>query len=813
MKPFTRWMMLGILLLATGADGFAQADPSGLFERARPVWAADRDSEMNLILGFRGGFDRPEESSRATLKVACSLYYRAWVNGTYVGHGPARAGHGWFRVDKWDISDFVRPGRNVVAVEVNSPAVNGFGVMDQPGFLQAEVAYDGKVVLATGDDPRGFIARQVTERVQRVQRYSFQRGFMEAYRLRPGWDQWRISEDGPMEPAVTLSEVPAKKLLARGIPLPAMEKSYAVRVVSEGRAEPDEPMQYWKDHTLARGVSEKWKGYAPDALEEAYSLTAQRFRYTASAAADHSIDANTSLTLDDHGYLILDLGRNLTGFLGLNVTCEKPMRLYAFFDEDLFDGEVQWTRLGCNNLVVWDLEPGAYVLESMEPNGMRYVKLLAAGGACDLSGVFLRRYENGGLGRARFEASDPRLNDLFQAAVATFAQNAVDIFMDCPHRERAGWLCDSFFTARTAFYLCGDAAVERNFLENFALPESFARLPEGMLPMCYPADHYDGVFIPNWAMWFVIQLDEYVGRSRDRALAEQLKPRVEALLKWLEQHENRDGLLEKLPGWVFVEWSKANEFVQDVNYPSNMLYAGMLDAAYRLYGQEAWRDKAARVRETVRAQSLKERFFADNAVRKEDGSLEVTQNYSEVCQYFAFFFGVADKARDFGLWQILMEDFGPKRQERGLWPEVHPANMFIGNMLRMELLSREGRSGQILQESMDYLMAMVRRTGTLWENMQDTASLNHGFASHTAVTLFRDILGVRMINPRARVVRIVLPDAPLESCRGEVPCGDGTVSLSWERSGRTITYGASVPEGFRLMVTAMPGLEAVAAGN
>ena len=53
-----------------------------------------------------------------------------------------------------------------------------------------------------------------------------------------------------------------------------------------------------------------------------------------------------------------------------------------------------------------------------------------------------------------------------------------------------------------------------------------------------------------------------------------LRDRVLKLFEYFQAYENSDGLLEKLPGWVFVEWSKANEFVQDVNYPSNMLYAG-----------------------------------------------------------------------------------------------------------------------------------------------------------------------------------------------------------------------------------------------
>ena len=40
-----------------------------------------------------------------------------------------------------------------------------------------------------------------------------------------------------------------------------------------------------------------------------------------------------------------------------------------------------------------------------------------------------------------------------------------------------------------------------------------------------------------------------------------------ALFDYFERFRNEDGLLEKLESWVFVEWSKANHFVQDVNYP------------------------------------------------------------------------------------------------------------------------------------------------------------------------------------------------------------------------------------------------------
>ncbi len=146
-------------------------------------------------------------------------------------------------------------------------------------------------------------------------------------------------------------------------------------------------------------------------------------------------------------------------------------------------------------------------------------------------------------------------------------------------------------------------------------------------------------------------------------------------------------MLEKLPGWVFVEWSAANDFVQDVNYPSNMLYAGALAAAGRMYNLPQLRDKADKIREVIRQQSFDGHFFVDNAVRT-DGKLQVTKNHSEVCQYFAFHFDVATPETHPDLWKVLRDEFGPNRkQTKAYWDEVRVANSFIGNMLRFELLS------------------------------------------------------------------------------------------------------------------------------
>jgi alpha-L-rhamnosidase len=257
-----------------------------------------------------------------------------------------------------------------------------------------------------------------------------------------------------------------------------------------------------------------------------------------------------------------------------------------------------------------------------------------------------------------------------------------------------------------------------------------------MVPMNYPADHPNAKFIPNWALWLVLQLEEYLARSGDRAMIDAFRPRVEELFRYFERFRNPDGLLEKLDGWVFVEWSRANDFVQDVNYPTNMLYAGALDAAARLYGRGDWTEAARRGRDAVRAQSFDGEFFVDNAIRDGAG-LRRTTNRSEVCQYHAFQFAVATPDSHPRLWRRLIEEFGPKRAATRAFGDVHPANALMGYTLRLELLERYGLRDQLLDEIRAYFLPMVRQTGTLWEHNESTASCCHGFASHVCCWLRR----------------------------------------------------------------------------
>ena len=725
MKQLLQYGFLATLI--TIVVGCAPAEKIDLtavdsFVEAIPVWAEGREKEKNLTLSFREVITAGR-AEQAYIRIAASTDYRLRVNGEFVAHGPSVAAHDFYRVDCYDLKPYLKRGENLIALEVAGYNEPSYYLLDQPSFLQAEVEIDGEVVAATG---KAFEAYDLGQRKAGVERFSFQRPFVEYYTLAPDFDAWAkcIEWTGT---AVKLVQQEAKTLLARQVEYP--------------------------DYKM------------------------------------HKAEAQ--------GNNIYKFACNSTGFLGAKVVVKEPAVLKLSFDELLdAEGHVDEKRLACNPYVTYNLQAGEYTLESFEPYTMQYVEAKVLSGAVEVQEIFMRDYCNADVHRGMFLSDNEKMNFLFETARETIRQNSLDIFMDCPSRERAGWLCDSFFSARTAFDLSGNTKIEKNFLENFLLPERFDDIDEGMLPMCYPSDHWNHNYIPNWAMWFVVELEEYLYRSGDRELVDRAKKRVYDLINYFKPFINEDGMLEKLSRWVFVEWSAANSYVQDVNYPSNMLYAYMLDVAGRLYNDNALMEQAEKMRSTIREQAFDGEYFIDNAKRGKGGKLELTGNHTEVCQYYAFYFGVATPESHPELWARLRDEFGPVRKQTNAYADVPFANAFIGNYLRMELLSREGLSRKILDESVDFYIPMAEQTGTLWENMTSVASCNHGFASHIIRVLNRDVLGVYAISPTEKRVTLRFVDCGLKSCEGSIPVGEESVDIKWQVVDGKINVNLSLPEGY-----------------
>ena len=808
-----------VVMVAQTLFAVAAAFGGAKFESARPVWPQGEEKTMNSFFRFRGEFDAAE-GAKAILRITAGHDYKAWLDGAFVAFGPVRTTPGFFRVDEWPLA--AKAGRNVLEVDVAGYNCNNFYLPDQTPFLQAEVVVDGKVVARTAAD--GAFAAQTTGRVRKVPRFSYQRAFAEVYRL---------PHAAATVPA--LAEQPGKKLLPREWDKPDFHVTDGFRALSLEKVVRDDNAKVRTDRYVV-SQRDNYKYFKLDELEENPYFDIQRLKTVARAAAP--VARGGWYPLGANEGIVFSGGHEDAGFPLLKVRCAAPVTIYFTFDELLQDdGSVDPFRAETLGTLVWRLGAGEHTLEGFEPIAFKCARVLAVGGAAEVTAPAIRTYVSPSANRAAFRASDPALERIFNAARRSYVANAVDCLNDCPIRERAGWLGDTFFTGRASKWLTGSARNERLFLNNFLMAESYvgpgshfqaggmteakrayADRYRGLVPAVWPVDLMsDACFIPNWEFWFVLELEEFVARGGDPAFAQAFRPKVMDIVGWFDRHLNSDGLLEKLPGWVFVEWSKANSLVQDVNYPSNMMYAKMLDAIDRLYGAPELAARAARVRETVRRQSLTaEGWYCDNAVRRKDGALRLSGERTEICQYYAFFTGVADKERDALLWRRLVEDFGPERlrtakwKEPGLWARLHtpmvegkwkeiwPANFIFGTCLRMELLSRDGRGAQIYREVRDYFLQMAEKTGTLWEHNDPRASCCHGFSSIASEYLFRDILGVRGIDGAAKTVRVApAEDIPLDWCEGVVPLPSGEVArVKWRKVGGKPVVETALPAGW-----------------
>lgn len=687
------------------------------FKKALPVWAENLELEQNIHMGFRCFI---KGTRKARVYIACHTAYNLFINGKFIAFGPARTAKGYFCVDEIDVSEYLDREINTLAITVYSYNCKEkcYQYLNQNSFLACEVEADGKITAATGTD--GFEAMLLSDYVRKTSRFSPQRMPVEVYRLKASSNDWKT--DGSME-ICKLKIQEKNTYIKREINYPEYERLAVRSVVSRGTHQRVIPLEYKRnscDHKNDWGKE----------TEENISQQLQEFRYSKSS----TVDRNCNIEVRKNEFAIFDFERETTGMLSFKVTCTENTTFFIMFDEILKNGLVDPQRMNCNFAVKYYLEPGKYELNFFEPVSMSYANFVVTEGTGSFSDIHMVEYKHPPILKT-IDCQNEKLQVIFRAAVETFRQNAVDIFMDCPLRERAGWLCDSFFLGRTEKFLTGDSKIEKQFLTNYLLEDYFGPdVKSGMVAMCYPAEYKSVSYIPNWAMWLVLQIEEYFIRSGDKKLIEEYKEKIYNLIKYFTDYENHDGLLQNLDGWVFVDWSESNNLVQDVNFPSNMMYAYMLEKVASLYGDEALREKAFNIKQKIRVLSFNGKFFCDNLVKTEN-SLVPGGKVTESCQYYAFFTGTATKELYPDLFNILFCEFKADRVQKGLYPEVYPSNAFIGNYIRFEVLARYGLWEQMKEEMVDYFYYMAEKTGTLWEKIDESASLNHGFASHVAVWL------------------------------------------------------------------------------
>lgn len=688
-----------------------------MFLCAKPIWLRGKEREMNVHAVFQANV---QASGRVELHMGGTAFYRIWADGQFLASGPARTARGYIREEIYSLPE----GTKSVVIEAVGYYCHSISTVWQPSYIMAEIRRQEEVFAYTGKDFCGFAAEC---KVQKTERYSVQRHFTEIWDYR----RCRSLTEAKYEAEVAIvDENPG--VLERHVPYPEYRSVDLTEASLRGTLKFDEKRPYRPVYYSWDTVPKEWGIFDWEEIPYHPYTWIQRQKQTITERG-----AALPLVLKKGEYAVFDFGQIEAGFIRTAIESLAESDVVIGFTEFYQGDEFVYQNMKVHNVVeVFLAKEDVRTVQSFEPYTYRFVMVAVKEGCICLNALGVITYMLHTDQVRQIRCEDETINAIYRAAVRNYAHNEVDLYMDCPSRERAGWIGDTYFTAKGEYALTGTTKTEDAFLENYLLFENQGEFPQGAIPECYPSDMPPkGDFIPQFSMLFILEVEEYLLQRGHRDKIEAFRKILYGLLEFYKRYENEDGLLERLPSWNFVEWGTANDWTMDVSYPTNFLYSKALECVGRLYGDEACLRRCQEVRKTAVKQSFNGRYFMDHAVRDEEGNLVLQTDASEVCQYYAVLFGNIDMdSEDYkDLKNLILHVFSPDRS--GSMPEILEFNMIMGAYMRMELLVRMEEYDLLLHDIKRIFGQMERDTGTLWEYRVHKGSYDHGICAYVAAAI------------------------------------------------------------------------------
>ncbi|MGH9404727.1 MAG: MGH1-like glycoside hydrolase domain-containing protein [Terriglobia bacterium] len=808
-------LQIAVLCCAFGGVIPAAAQPmSSVQWHAQWIWPSTSAIAVhdNQFIMFRKTFTLTQVNRTATLAIFADSRYRLWVNGTYIGQGPARAPHGWHYYDTFNVASDLRSGLNVIAVEARWYG-RGEAWYVAPPSAPAPFAsrVHGALLcqLSNGDGPP-VVASDATWRAQEDHAWDWDTpqmnalGNIEVYhadRVVRGWTEPRFDDHGWVPVTVTRSvwgltsppEEPYTHLAPRPMAYPIEKETAFAKVMDAGVSQTGAP----RPSFFRRGSPLSALGGEMASEHHASNLS---ILSNASALTSTSPGDDAEIRPGGPGetpYVILDLGREEDGYLQFSVDSTKPETINIGWSEMMEHGDITANAPGGNYVAQYDVGPGSQHWTMWGWHGMRFVELSFPGLAAPLRFHARLRFSTAKLAHAgSFESSSPLLTKLWQMGAYTFQLCSFDGTMDCPTREQRQWLGDGEVELRVNGVANGNLDIAQKFLRDAARDE----WRDGAIPMVSDTGEGQTVLIDDYIFSFVNALDEYYLETGDKDFVLSVYPSVVRAMMWFQAFRLPDGLLGHVPYWVFLDWSNPDK--KGESSILNALYAHTLENAAQLaemagdsYHARIFRGNAQAVRAAFDG-----RFWDASRGLYVDAwdNGRQSEQVGQLANADAILFGFAPPDRVPG---IIAKITDPSRVHIGGLDAA--TNQFVlvgsskaagGNIVQaqtygmffvLETLAERGDAAAVRQYIEKLWGPMVQAgNGTFWENfIQRTGTSCHAWSAAPTYFLTTVILGVRPTSPGYSEYRVAPQPAGLEWAKGTVPTVHGPIQTDWKWEG------------------------------
>ena len=392
----------------------------------------------------------------------------------------------------------------------------------------------------------------------------------------------------------------------------------------------------------------------------------------------------------------------------------------------------------------------------------------------------------------QFSTSNPLLNSIQDAVAQTQLNDLQSIPLDCPTREKHGWLGDA-----------ADSDIEA--MSNYDMQSFYAKWlgdvvtsinPDGSIPSVAPANGGQSSWAtdPAWGTAYPqIIWDSYTQYGSTQPITANYA-HVKAWVDYLGTISDADHIVVDSP----TSWG--DDWVASVSTPHDYFQTGFSYLDTTLLAK-----MAAVIGNTADARhysALAEQIAAGFTKHYFDPATGVFGTGTQLSYALPLVFGLVPAGREQTTADRLVQDITAH--------DDHLTTGFVGTTLVFQALGATGRNDVALAvaERTDYPSfgyMLSQGPGTIWEKWPNssapdgTSSKDHiGLGGSIGQWFYQQLAGIQPGSTGSGYRTLTLAPSvvgDLTSASGRQQTARGTVVSSWQRSGSTLTYHAVVPVG------------------
>jgi alpha-L-rhamnosidase len=801
----------GKILLLSAAATWVNSGAQKILAQGLPgewmgswIWTTGEDDPFHFFLMARQTLNLESVPSEAKLDITAADRYMLYINGEYVGRGPARSDPFWKSYDTYDVASRLRPGKNVAAVlAYHYGCANCYTRDERAGlFVQMTLKDAGAkaIITSSGEQWRVCHSEAWARDVRLVNNSVGVTEVYDANREPADWVSLEYDDSSwPKAYVIPERQCPWSYLERRQTPMMEEAELLPVALAGFGEVESIDP--------LGNDVPERLAAESHFPLEHT-KIENPKAVLRKGGPASVLIDGAPSGHAARAPFMIVDFGRPVFGFPRVVIDGPANAVVEMTYGPTLVGGRVLGLMQGVRYGDRYITKAGKQTWQVHEYKQFRFLEVVVRNTASPLSieSINLVSYTYPAERKGRFACSDQTLTKLWQACVDTTYLHMEDMVICDAIRERRGWTGDGGHGLYGIFAAFGDIPLTERYFQLMVR----GQLPDGMLRMLYPGSEGEigktrsnisteasvstnPVNIPQFALFYPLFLGEYHRYCGKRALVENLYPSLVRLEGWCREHSNQSGLLYNLPNWNFVDWVATD--MRGANFETNALYYKMLvdmSAFAEDLGKkdevQIWRSGAEKLKNALQTLywNPHKELYVDSIFQDKQ-----SETVTELANGMAL------------LWDIAAPDQQAKivgRLADSRTDVVRATPLYFYYVL--EGLIKAGAVDVALQQMAERYTRMVEASDapTIWEdwNLYEHHGTLFGSQVHSggvgaAWTLSKHVLGVSPLTPGTRGCRIEPQFGKLTWAQGRFPWKDETIQVDWKKDGMRTSLEVALP--------------------